>query len=234
MKCAECGQVIEETMQQLGSGLCFECVSALPDAEPDAEQPDEKSACITISAPEGMPEEERGAWAMQQPHILASRVAYGYAGKYLVADNPSAVVEALEQQQKQILQSDNLEGVQELLATQMLLLNMVFLHSMEKAREQGMFKGMDTFLRNGLKAQAQFRMSAETLHQLRNPAPAVLRQTNIAHGPQQVNNGVMNEQPKPEPAGAKLETVEAIDRPENIGGEAQSLTKQLKKRPLHS
>src|SRR5262249_46188418 len=41
----------------------------------------------------------------------------------------------------------------------------------------------------GLKAQAQCRAALETLVDMKNPAPfAYVRQANIAHGPQQVNN----------------------------------------------
>ena len=42
--------------------------------------------------------------------------------------------------------------------------------------------------RLALKAQSQARATAETLGLLKNPAPYI-RQANIAHGPQQVNNG---------------------------------------------
>ena len=41
-----------------------------------------------------------------------------------------------------------------------------------------------------LKAQSQCRATLETLAAIKNPAPvAFVRQANIAHGPQQVNNG---------------------------------------------
>ena len=44
-------------------------------------------------------------------------------------------------------------------------------------------------LRMGLRAQAQCRATLETLAAIKNPAPvAFVRQANIAHGPQQVNN----------------------------------------------
>jgi hypothetical protein len=44
-------------------------------------------------------------------------------------------------------------------------------------------------LRLGLKAQSQCRATLETLATIKNPQPvAFVRQANIAHGPQQVNN----------------------------------------------
>lgn len=48
----------------------------------------------------------------------------------------------------------------------------------------------ETYMRLGLKAQAQCRATLETLAAIKNPAPVTfVRQANVAHGPQQVNNG---------------------------------------------
>jgi hypothetical protein len=48
----------------------------------------------------------------------------------------------------------------------------------------------ETYLRLALKAQGQGRATLETLAVIKNPQPvAFVRQANIAHGPQQVNNG---------------------------------------------
>ena len=50
---------------------------------------------------------------------------------------------------------------------------------------------VDRCLRLALKAQGQCRATLETLAALKNPPAAVFaQQANIAHGPQQVNNGV--------------------------------------------
>lgn len=54
----------------------------------------------------------------------------------------------------------------------------------------GHMQACETYLRLALKAQAQCRATLETLHEMKNPRPlAFVRQANIAHGPQQVNNG---------------------------------------------
>lgn len=50
----------------------------------------------------------------------------------------------------------------------------------------------DTYLRLALRAQAQCRATVETLAMIKNPQPvAFVRQANIAHGPQQVNNAAL-------------------------------------------
>jgi hypothetical protein len=48
----------------------------------------------------------------------------------------------------------------------------------------------DRFLRLALKAQSQCRSTLETLSFLKNPPVLFARQTNIAHGPQQINGGI--------------------------------------------
>ena len=48
----------------------------------------------------------------------------------------------------------------------------------------------ETYLRLALKAQTQCRATLETLANIKNPPTVFARQANIAHGPQQVNNGV--------------------------------------------
>jgi hypothetical protein len=48
----------------------------------------------------------------------------------------------------------------------------------------------ETYMRLALKAQSQCRATIETLALIKNPSPVTfVRQANVAHGPQQVNNG---------------------------------------------
>jgi hypothetical protein len=47
----------------------------------------------------------------------------------------------------------------------------------------------EAYLRLALKAQSQSRATVETLAAIKNPPVVFARQANIAHGPQQVNNG---------------------------------------------
>lgn len=50
-------------------------------------------------------------------------------------------------------------------------------------------EAVDTYLRLALRAQSQCRATLETLATIKNPPVVIARQANIAHGPQQVNNG---------------------------------------------
>jgi hypothetical protein len=47
----------------------------------------------------------------------------------------------------------------------------------------------DKYMRLALKAQGQCRTTLETLAAIKNPPVLFAKQANIAHGPQQVNNG---------------------------------------------
>ncbi|OSZ65922.1 hypothetical protein [Hydrogenophaga sp. IBVHS2] len=47
----------------------------------------------------------------------------------------------------------------------------------------------ERYMRLALKAQSQCRTTLETLAAIKNPPVVFAKQTNIAHGPQQVNNG---------------------------------------------
>jgi hypothetical protein len=50
----------------------------------------------------------------------------------------------------------------------------------------------ERLMRVALRAQSQSRATLETLAEIKNPPVVIARQANIAHGPQQVNNGIDN------------------------------------------
>ena len=75
-----------------------------------------------------------------------------------------------------------------MLASQALTLDSMFHHLAERAGRQQMLPSMEMLLRMALKAQSQARATVEALAAIKNPMPFI-RQANIAHGHQQVNNG---------------------------------------------
>lgn len=83
----------------------------------------------------------------------------------------------------------DLGRVERMLANQLLTLDVMFHNLAQRSHRQENFKGIEVLMRLALKAQSQARATAETLGVLKNPMPAFVRQTNIAHGNQQVNNG---------------------------------------------
>lgn len=74
------------------------------------------------------------------------------------------------------------------LTNQFLTLDALFNNLAQRSGRQESFKGIEVLMRLALKAQSQARATAETLALMKNPMPYI-KQANIAHGPQQVNNG---------------------------------------------
>ena len=72
-------------------------------------------------------------------------------------------------------------------------LQSLFARLTEKAFCEAHLPQFDGFMRMALRAQNQCRATLETLAALKNPPLVFAKQANIAHGNQQVNNGI----PKP-------------------------------------
>lgn len=117
----------------------------------------------------------------------------------------TALVEELSAQTKTI-RAGNLEAAEEMLLAQAHTLQALF-H--ELARRAGMNMGeyinaAETYMRLALKAQSQCRATLETLATIKNPPPVTfVRQANVAHGPQQINNVP---QPSQDPASRARES----------------------------
>lgn len=87
---------------------------------------------------------------------------------------------------------NDLAAAEQMLVAQAIALNSIFA---EMARRSALNMGdyldaTDRYMRLALKAQGQCRATLETLAAIKNPPVVFARQANIAHGPQQVNNGV--------------------------------------------
>jgi hypothetical protein len=100
--------------------------------------------------------------------------------------------------------NNNLSSCEAMLYCQAHVLHAIFLDALLQVKKHEWFSTSEAYMRMALKAQSQCRATVETLAQIKNPQPvAFVGQANIAHGPQQVNNGMM---PAVEPrAGGKTE-----------------------------
>lgn len=90
------------------------------------------------------------------------------------------------------VQAGDLSGLERVLAAQAVALNTVF---GEMARRAALNTGeyldtTDRYMRLAMRAQSQCRATVETLALIKQGPPVFARQANIAHGPQQVNNGI--------------------------------------------
>lgn len=86
----------------------------------------------------------------------------------------------------------DLERAEAMLIAQAHTLDSIFGHCARRAAlNMGEhLNAAETYLRLALKAQTQCRATLETLANIKNPPTVFARQANIAHGPQQVNNGI--------------------------------------------
>jgi hypothetical protein len=134
-----------------------------------------------------------------RPNVRAAVTTQTYSKPQFGDLELTALVEELSAQTAAV-HSGNMRGVEEMLLAQAHTLQALF-H--ELARRAGLNMGeyinaAETYMRLALKAQSQCRATLETLAVIKNPAPVTfVRQANVAHGPQQVNNGV---QPPPDQA----------------------------------
>jgi len=113
-----------------------------------------------------------------------------YGSRYGDQLEVMGLVNALSDQAKAV-EAGNLGRAEQMLIVQAHTLDTIF-NTLARRAARNMDEYLDAaerFMRLALKAQSQCRATLETLALIKNPASiAFVRQANIAHGPQQVNN----------------------------------------------
>lgn len=91
--------------------------------------------------------------------------------------------------QVQAVNGGDLRRAEGMLMSQAHTLENVFTVLLRRATTQTMLPQWEAYMRMAMRAQSQCRMTLEALAEMKNPrAIAFVRQANIAHGAQQVNN----------------------------------------------
>ena len=146
---------------------------------------------IEVVCEEGEDFEAAKIRLMLGPHLANARAAVQFAGKqsgeYLpIGPFAAAMVKSAER-----IGACNMKDVEAMLASQAITLNFMFgeLGCLAASNMGTNSEASERFMRMALKAQNQSRMTLETLSNIKNPPVIYARQANIAHGPQQVNNG---------------------------------------------
>jgi uncharacterized protein YyaL (SSP411 family) len=150
------------------------------------ESPPEKQSITTLYTPE-----QRGQLALSS-ELQAAAVMQGFQKNVMGGDvDLEALVHGIIETTKQV-KDDDLHRLESMLVSQATSLQSIFTDLARKAQAQTYLKHFETYLGLALKAQAQSRATITALGELKNPRHATfVKQANIAHGPQQVNNGVM-------------------------------------------
>ena len=100
--------------------------------------------------------------------------------------------EMLEESFKAVKAGD-LSMLEETLLNQTFALNVAFTNLVARANRQENMLNLTALMNLAFKAQNQSRMTIDSLANLKNPSQtAFIKQTNIAHGHQQVNNSLEN------------------------------------------
>lgn len=127
------------------------------------------------------------ARALLRPEVHAAAIIQKFE-----SDGPeiNALVRELAVQVEAVNRGD-MRRPEAMLITQAHTLNELFTSLARRAHNQEYLKQYETYMRLALKAQSQCRTTIEALAEIKNPRPvAFVKQANIAHGPQQINNGV--------------------------------------------
>jgi len=123
------------------------------------------------------------------PSVNAGQVIEAF-GPQFTSLGLNAVVECLSQSIRRV-EANDMRPSEAMLFAQAVALQSIFTGMAQLAsRHKGQrLDEAERCMRMALKAQNQCRMTLETLAALKNPRVVVAQQTNIANGPQQVNNG---------------------------------------------
>jgi hypothetical protein len=180
--------------------------------------------------------------AKAEEHTFIGKAAAGNYGG-LSAD----LYEAIER-----IDSNDLRDLERMLFGQAAALQSLFVRLTEGALAADNLPNYDLKFRYALRAQAQCRATLETLAAIKNPPVVFARQANVAHGPQQVNNGLAragDDSPQNELSGEAIELrqnggtpaatvaanqslvpVGAIDGPTHASGKGQVISKRVERR----
>lgn len=141
------------------------------------------------------PEEERqellkkaAAVVAMSPMMKAAQTVRAFSKGLVGEVDPGSASKAMEAKIEQ-LTSNNSADLDNTLAAQAIALDAIFNDLAARAAVNlGAYPAAtETYLRLALKAQAQCRCTLQAIAEVKNPRPiAVLQQTNIANGPQQV------------------------------------------------
>jgi hypothetical protein len=154
-----------------------------------AEKPKGRSEARPVAAPDPEQSEALARMAMR-PSVNAAAVMSAYTTQLGLKDaDIGALMDRLSEDVKDVWAGD-MKRAEAMLFAQAHALQAIFMTLARRASTQEYLKQWEAYLRMGLKAQNQCRMTLETLATIKNPPVVIARQANINNGgQQQVNNG---------------------------------------------
>lgn len=146
---------------------------------------------VSIPVKEGDDPDEKSTQIMMGPYVSNATAIMAY-GKRMMSDAKIGHVMTTLLEAAKKVRNDDMSDVEATLVSQAMALNVMFGDLSRIAQANlggGNLEAGERYLRLALKAQSQSRATLETLSTIKNPPVVYAKQANIAHGPQQVNNG---------------------------------------------
>jgi hypothetical protein len=146
---------------------------------------------LTVTS--GPSEEEKGrafATQLNSSELAAYRIISIMQPKSLAIDIDTPTLLDVLREQSEASKLGDLSNVEAMLITQATALQSMFVRMCEQATDQSMRPNFEAFMRLALKAQAQCRVTLETLATIKNPPIVYANQANVTTGPQQINNNI--------------------------------------------
>ena len=161
-------------------------VTATVTVKPAAADPN----AVPVYRASGQTDEQAVAFTALKPSINSATVMKAYQGNILGTDvDLNGLVQGLSDSCKRVNDGD-LSVLEGMLLSQATALQTIFTSLAKRAAGQENLRHYESFLGLAFKAQAQSRATITALVDLKYPRQATfVKQANIAHGPQQVNNG---------------------------------------------
>lgn len=134
--------------------------------------------------------ESWGARLALQPSFNAATVIQPYTGKMLGKEPDINVLIEELRGSSEAVQNGDLSRLEAMLVSQATTLQSLFTSLARRAQVQQSQRNLEAFLALALKSQAQSRATIQAVVELKYPRQvAIVKQANISHGPQQINNG---------------------------------------------
>lgn len=129
------------------------------------------------------------AFACTYPEGKAARVISATDAKSIYGEPDMGELVRNIELHTELVNAGEMHRLEGMLVSQAIALESLFTHLAERAMAHAQIPGFEANMRMALRAQNQSRATIEALVNLKNPPIVFAKQANIAHGPQQVNNG---------------------------------------------
>lgn len=156
-------------------------------------QPEQNSETLKITNDAGKSEQRKLAEVKLSPDVLNALTTQTFTKPLFGEINFTEAVSVMKEKSEKIIAGD-LSELESTLTAQVVSLNAIYgTLALRSASNMGnSLKCTEIYMRLALKAQAQCARTVEVLAAMKNPPIVFAKQANIAHGHQQVNNGVQS------------------------------------------